>query len=118
MDDLLSWIPARISALFILIQARQQREPATQFAQLANEAKKTPSPNSGWPMGAIALALHIQLTKPAIYSLNRGANLAMPNDISRACTLLQRLMNKLIFLCLISSLIPVIYLLIHSGQNG
>ena len=118
MDDLLSWIPARISARLILIQAKQQREPASQFAQLANEAKKTPSPNSGWPMGAMALGLHIQLTKPAVYSLNTGANLATPNDISRACTLLQRLMNKLIFLCFISSLIPVIYLIIHAGLNG
>jgi len=118
MDDLLSWIPARISALLILIQARQQREPAFQFVQLAYEAKKTPSPNSGWPMGAMALGLHIQLTKPAMYSLNMGANLATPNDISRACTLLQRLMNKLIFLCLISSLIPMIYLIIHSDING
>lgn len=118
MDDLLSWIPARISALLILIQARQQREPAFQFVQLAHEAKKTPSPNSGWPMGAMALGLHIQLTKPAMYSLNMGANLATPNDISRACTLLQRLMNKLIFLCLISSLIPMIYLIIHSDING
>jgi adenosylcobinamide-phosphate synthase len=118
MDDLLSWIPARISARLILMQARQQHESVSQFAHLANEAKKTPSPNSGWPMGAMALALHIQLTKAAIYSLNMGANLVTPNDISRACTLLQRLMNKLIFLCLISSLIPMIYLIIHSDQNG
>ncbi|WP_233990852.1 adenosylcobinamide-phosphate synthase CbiB [Polynucleobacter sp. IMCC 30228] len=118
IDDLLSWIPARISGLLILMQARQQHEPTYTFEQLCREAKKTPSPNGGWPMGSMALALHIQLSKPTIYSLNKGACLAMSTDIGRACTLLQRLMNKLIFLCLISSLIPVIYLLMTSGLNG
>ena len=34
------------------------------------EACKTPSPNSGWPMAAMALALGVSLQKPGVYVLN------------------------------------------------
>lgn len=63
-DDVLSWLPARITALLLLIVAR--RSPRG----LLTEATRTPSPNSGWPMAAMALALNVRLSKPGVYALH------------------------------------------------
>ena len=65
-DDLLSWIPARITGL-VMIGLRPRL-----LLPLLREARRTPSPNSGWPMAAMALRLDLRLAKPAVYSLNDG----------------------------------------------
>jgi adenosylcobinamide-phosphate synthase len=38
--------------------------------QLRTEAHRTLSPNSGWPMAALALSLNVRLRKPNVYALN------------------------------------------------
>ena len=82
-DDVLSWPGARISAwlVVLLIQTRlfkpaKPAKPAMSvdwLTALPKQARKTPSPNSGWPMAVFALALHIRLAKPGVYVLNDGA---------------------------------------------
>jgi len=67
-DDVLSWVPARITAL--LIAALSGGLP---LARLRREAAVTPSPNSGWPMAAMALALGARLRKPGAYAINEAA---------------------------------------------
>lgn len=62
-DDVLAWPPARLSALLLW---RPSIAPAT----LSREARRTPSPNGGWPMAALALRLDVRLGKPAAYLLN------------------------------------------------
>lgn len=64
-DDVLSWLPARITALLLALVTWSVDPKA-----LRVEARKTPSPNSGWPMAAMALALRIRLQKPGVYALN------------------------------------------------
>ena len=64
-DDVLSWMPARITGLLLALAAK-----GLPLSALHREARKTPSPNSGWPMAAMALALNISLGKPGVYSLN------------------------------------------------
>lgn len=59
-DDLLSWLPARLTALLIVLPS----------LRLLREARRTPSPNSGWPMAAMALRLDMRLSKPGVYSLH------------------------------------------------
>ena len=58
---------ARITALLLALAGRGVRPRA-----LAREARRTPSPNSGWPMAAMALALDVRLTKPACTSPRAG----------------------------------------------
>ena len=82
-DDVLSWLPARITALLITQTAGRGRS----FTRLAAEARKTPSPNSGWPMAAMALALGVRLAKPGVYTLNRKGRRAGPLDTRRAAEL-------------------------------
>ncbi len=66
-DDVLNWIPARLTALALLL-AGTRRVHA--LRNLAREASRTSSPNSGWPMSALALSLGVKLRKPRVYTLN------------------------------------------------
>jgi adenosylcobinamide-phosphate synthase len=66
-DDVLSWLPARITAILIWLVAGAS---AKQLKVLPFEAAQTPSPNSGWPMAAMALALNVRLGKPEVYTLH------------------------------------------------
>jgi adenosylcobinamide-phosphate synthase len=83
-DDVLSWVPARITALLIMLSVRDYR-----WYRLAANACLTPSPNSGWPMGAMALVQDIQLGKTGVYLLNpqgRLPNAADTNLALHKCT--------------------------------
>lgn len=74
-DDLLSWLPARLTALLLM--------PPSLY-RLAREARRTPSPNSGWPMAAVALRLGRRLTKPGVYALNEPGAVVQPGDLQAA----------------------------------
>jgi len=67
-DDVLSWLPARLTGLLLLAWGSVRRLRA-----LPQQARRTPSPNGGWPMGALALALNVRLCKPGMYALNEDA---------------------------------------------
>jgi adenosylcobinamide-phosphate synthase len=63
-DDLLSYVPARLAAAILALSAWHSP------SQLRRIARVTPSPNGGWPMGMLALALNVRLSKPGVYVLN------------------------------------------------
>jgi adenosylcobinamide-phosphate synthase len=82
VDDVLSWLPARITAALLLLAAGM---PGLALARrLPDEARKTPSPNSGWPMAAMALNLDVALRKPGVYVLNPQGRSAVAADTSGA----------------------------------
>ena len=86
-DDLLSWLPARLTALFLWGASTAR---GAGFGTLRREAGLTPSPNSGWPMAAMALRLGIRLGKPGVYVLNEGGRGAAAADTARAARLAAR----------------------------
>lgn len=90
-DDALSWLPARITALLLLGLAG-----ARHLRALPAEARRTPSPNSGWPMAAMALLLGVRLGKPGSYTLCPGARGTEPADVGRALIHGQKLWFRLI----------------------
>jgi adenosylcobinamide-phosphate synthase len=53
-------------------------------AFVRREAARTPSPNSGWPMAAMALALGVQLRKPGVYALHAQGRAPGAGDAQRA----------------------------------
>jgi adenosylcobinamide-phosphate synthase len=79
-DDLLSWLPARLTALLLCLGAAR----ALPFALLRRHASATPSPNGGWPMGAMALLLGVRLAKPGVYVLNADGAPCEPAHTRRA----------------------------------
>lgn len=78
-DDVLSWLPARLTALLL----RPTCSP-TAWRALRGEAARTPSPNGGWAMGAMALSLGVRLGKPGVYLLNAGGTLPGESHMVRA----------------------------------
>ena len=87
-DDALSWLPARLTAWLLMALAGQ-----FQFGRLRREAAKTPSPNSGWPMAAMALALGVALSKKGVYTLNPTVRAPQPTDLLLA----QKYASKVVF---------------------
>lgn len=80
VDDVLGYLPARITALWLWWAAGRNFS----LKQLRAEAAKTPSPNSGWPMAAMALGLGVRLAKPDGYVLNPEGRSAESDDVARA----------------------------------
>ncbi|HWR25836.1 MAG TPA: cobalamin biosynthesis protein, partial [Methanosarcina sp.] len=75
-DDVLNWIPARVSVIFILAAAftlnllpksSGKINPFNSIKSAFEDGLKTPSPNSGYPMAATAGALGVKLEKPENY---------------------------------------------------
>ncbi|MEQ2528688.1 adenosylcobinamide-phosphate synthase CbiB [Bacillaceae bacterium CLA-AA-H227] len=62
LDDLVNWIPSRITGVLMLVTHKPSfvgRRKA--WAILFRDAKKHPSPNSGWLEAAVAVILGVQL---------------------------------------------------------
>lgn len=90
-DDVLSWLPARLTAVLLALSAG-----GLHWAALRREARKTPSPNSGWPMAAMALALGIGLRKPGVYVLNPEGREPTASDMAAAQRLAARALGALL----------------------
>ena len=84
-DDGLSWLPARLTAALLGLCSR-----SVAWHRLPAQARQTESPNSGWPMAAMALALGVQLSKPGVYCLNPSGRRPQAADTARALQLARR----------------------------
>ena len=70
LDTVANFIPARITALLIVLAAAVQRRHASKAWRIAlRDRRKTESPNAGWTMSAMAGALDVQLEKVGYYRL-------------------------------------------------
>ena len=70
LDDIVMWLPARVSAVVLAAVALDPRA--------VNRARtwlpRVRSPNSGWPMGTLAAAVGTRLEKPGTYVLNSSCD--------------------------------------------
>jgi len=84
-DDVLNWVPARVTAVLTIIAAQIQNGRGPQaFTIMRRDATTTDSPNAGYPMSATAGALDIELEKTGQYNLGAGQSPAQANDIAQA----------------------------------
>ena len=105
VDDVLSWAPARITAgLLALVSG------GVLLAKLRVEAARTPSPNSGWPMAAMALALDVCLHKPEVYVLNESGRAPEASDMPKA-TLYA---SKVVLVPVAIALLAIVFIVIGS----
>jgi len=86
LDDIVMWVPARLSALALAVAAV---DPETPW-RARGWVDRVPSPNSGWPMGTVASALAVRLEKPGVYVLNDVARTPESADVDRAIRLVSR----------------------------
>jgi adenosylcobinamide-phosphate synthase len=70
LDDLVMFVPARVSAVLLGLAAGDPDAPL----RARRYAYKPASPNAGWPMGTLAAALNVRLEKPGAYVLNDVAS--------------------------------------------
>lgn len=94
LDDLVNFIPARLSGLLLAVAAPVAGGSAIKaLTVMARDARKHRSPNAGWPESAMAGALGLALAGPRRYGsdvvddpfLNADARRdATPTDINRA----------------------------------
>ena len=89
-DDVLGFVPSRLSPLFIGFAAWLMRFRSGRSAVKAamKEHRKTPSPNSGWPMTATAAAMGISFEKEGVYVMGEGP-LPSIDDIARCYRLIE-----------------------------
>ena len=70
IDDILNYIPSRVAGMFVVISAYLLGfDGKNSFRIMMRDARKCPSPNSGYTMASTAGALNIQLIKKDTYIL-------------------------------------------------
>jgi len=83
LDDIFNWIPARLSVIFILLPSILF-SPASALRVCLRDHALPDSPNSGYPMAAVAGALGRRLEKPGSYVLGAEFSDPAPREIVRA----------------------------------
>jgi adenosylcobinamide-phosphate synthase len=81
-DDALNLVPARLTAALLLGPG--------DWSRLRTEARKTSSPNAGWPMAAMALKLDLRLAKRGHYDLHPSGSPAGPDAVPAAVRVARR----------------------------
>ncbi|MFA5399746.1 MAG: cobalamin biosynthesis protein [Dehalococcoidia bacterium] len=81
LDDALNYIPARLSALLIVVASGICRADAGgSWRTMQKQHGRTSSPNAGWTMCSMAGSLGIELEKSGEYTLN-GGGAALSNAV-------------------------------------
>jgi adenosylcobinamide-phosphate synthase len=118
LDDVLNWIPARLTAVLITLACFlvPGASPSHAWATARRDALKHDSPNAGWPEAAFAGALSFRLGGPRAYAgklvdlpaFGTGKSGLGSGDIAHALLLYRRTLDVLLAL---SAFIAIVLLL-------
>jgi adenosylcobinamide-phosphate synthase len=109
LDDVLNWIPARVTALLIALT-----HGWTDAGPILRDAPLHRSPNAGWPEAAMAVALDVSLSGPRSYHGEKrdfpwvwpeGRDDIGPDQIDAACSALWRAWAALLAITVVLALI-------------
>ena len=103
LDDLLNWIPARLTALLLAGAAFWVKDADAEgsWTTALRDARKHDSPNAGWPEAALAGALGFSLGGPRAYDgevhelpeFGTGRADLSPSDIRKSLELYEMMLN-------------------------
>ncbi|WP_287589051.1 cobalamin biosynthesis protein [Candidatus Borrarchaeum sp.] len=101
LDDVANFIPARLSALLIVIASALLRENyKNSWKIMWRDGSTTSSINSGWVMAAAAGALNVQLEKPGNYLLGDAIEVVNTSHIFRTTKILKfTILLFILFIC-------------------
>jgi adenosylcobinamide-phosphate synthase len=103
LDDILSYIPARLTALLTVLAAAINKGNANKTWRVTlADYGKTESINAGWTMAAAAGALGVQLERAGYYTLGIAERPLTAATITEAVRLFNILAIALIIICLAS----------------
>jgi len=109
LDDVLNFIPARLSALLLVIAAYLCREDGKNaWRVMLRDHGKTESPNAGWTMSAMAGALRTRLEKKDCYVLGDSNNPLSPQLIGSGIKVLN--VSALLWICLITGVVFFVFI--------
>ncbi len=98
LDHIINYVPSRLTGILIVAAAFLMHKDYKNAWQVAKrDHAKTPSRNHGWPMAAMAGALHIQFEKPGQYILGDADEALDGGKILESL----RIRNVAIFLCVL-----------------
>lgn len=110
LDTALNLIPARLSALLIVLAAfLVRRNGRKSWRVTVSHHSRTASSNAGWPMSAMAGALDVQLEKVGHYQLGEPGAPLVPEMIDRSTNLIWVAAAVWSALCLSLGVIQVVY---------
>jgi adenosylcobinamide-phosphate synthase len=107
-DDVLNWVPARVTALLIALT-----HGWTDPTPILRDAPLHRSPNAGWPEAAMAVVLDVSLSGPRSYNGTlrdypwvwpEGRQAAGPDDVDAACSALWRAWGALVVIVAVLAL--------------
>ena len=111
IDDILNFIPSRIAGIFIVISSYLLKfDGKNAYEIMRRDARKCPSPNSGFTMATTAGALNIQLIKKDTYILGDDNKDITKEDISKAVSLSK--VTIYLFTIVIILLLALIYVIL------
>jgi adenosylcobinamide-phosphate synthase len=105
-DDVLSWVPARLTALLIALLTGRWG-----WHELIREASRPRSPNSGWPVAAMALGLGLRVRKPGVCVFNAKGGTPGAQDTRRALRI-----SDLVVLLLVAVTCAALFLTTGRGE--
>ncbi|OLY42685.1 adenosylcobinamide-phosphate synthase CbiB [Bartonella apis] len=119
LDDVVNFIPARLTAIIVILTSGlfiNRKAAAKSLEVVKKDARHHHSPNAGFPECAFAGALDVKLLGPRIYSgkavdepfQNESGKMARPVDIYRAIRLFKRSMDVLFLIILVLFFITLV----------
>lgn len=114
LDDVVNWIPARLTAILFVAACFfvKDASPSSAWRAARRDAGKHNSPNAGWPEAAMAGALGLSLGGPRAYhgemvdlpTMGDGRSALDADDIRRALKLYGAMLNVAFVVALIVAL--------------
>lgn len=109
LDDILNFIPSRLSGLLLVAAAYLYRQDGRHAWQvMLRDHSRTASPNAGWPMSAMAGALNTQLEKIGHYTLGTASQPLSTDLIPRGVRLVDISVLLWAIFCLITEVVLAI----------
>ena len=105
-DDVLGFITSRVSPYFVALAGMIMHMDWRAAVPAAKaEHTKTPSPNSGWSMTAVAAVLGISMEKKGVYVMGTGP-MPTTEDVRRCCRLVE--LSSVLFLLTVGLILYVL----------
>ena len=105
-DDVLGFITSRVSPYFVALAGMILHMDWRASVPAAKaEHTKTPSPNSGWSMTAVAAVLGISMEKRGVYVMGTGP-MPTTEDVRRCCRLVE--LSSVLFLLTVGLIFYVV----------
>ena len=104
LDDVVNWLPARLTAGLLLVAGRLYRmDVRAGWRMPRRDGRNTPSPNGGRPMAVLAGLLGVRLEKKGTYSLGDPIHPLTPATVRDAWRLVTRAAWLMAGLCAVGT---------------